>query len=291
MNYSILPIALLSAFGGAFVSGSATQDSVNAPLEFPAASPASSINQRIGVTDIEVAYGRPSMRGRKIFGGLEPYGAIWRTGANSATRVTFSTDVKLEGVDVPAGTYSLFSIPAAKEWTVILNGDANQFGAYGYDEDKDVARIKLKANTLKDPVETLAFGFTDLTTSSGTMYFEWETTRIAMSLTTDVVANLVPRIEAAMAADGPHPYLPAAMFYFENDVDLAKAAKWIDEAAKAQPNAFWITYRKGLILEKMGDKEGAVAAAEASLAMAAKSRGAIKDEYTRLNEVLIARCK
>src|SRR5689334_24322546 len=90
-------------------------------VEFPAPSPTSTLKQRVGLTDIEIVYSRPGVKGRRIFGGLVPYGEIWRTGANAATKVTFSTSVKFNGVDVPAGSYSLFTIPGEKEWTVILN--------------------------------------------------------------------------------------------------------------------------------------------------------------------------
>jgi len=89
-------------------------------IEFPSASPAATVKQRVGFTDIEVNYSRPSMRGRKIFGGLQPYGEVWRTGANTATKITFSTAVKFGGADVPAGAYALYTIPGESEWTIIL---------------------------------------------------------------------------------------------------------------------------------------------------------------------------
>ncbi|HMD60314.1 MAG TPA: DUF2911 domain-containing protein, partial [Opitutaceae bacterium] len=102
-------------------------------MELPAASPGATTKQRVGLTDIEVVYSRPSMRGREVFGGLVPYGEVWRTGANNATRISFSTPVKLEGTPVAAGTYELFTIPGKDEWTVILQKAAKQWGAYAYD--------------------------------------------------------------------------------------------------------------------------------------------------------------
>jgi len=96
-------------------------------IDFPAPSPAATVKQRVGFTDIEVNYSRPSMRGRKIFGSLQPYGEIWRTGANNATKITFSTPVKFGGAEVPAGSYALFSIPGESEWTVILNKVVGQW--------------------------------------------------------------------------------------------------------------------------------------------------------------------
>lgn len=293
---SLFLTASLASIGGAllatsFPSSLLAQDADAPALEFPAASPSSTLTQRVGVTDIELQYARPSMRGRKVFGGLEPYGSVWRTGANSATKIEFSTDVQFGGTDVPAGTYALFSIPGESEWTVMLNGSANQFGAYSYDESKNVASVTSKPIALSTPIESLAFGFSDLSSDSATLYFEWENVRVPVTIKTDVVAELVPRIEAAMSGEGDLPYFAAAMFYYANDVDIDKAAAWIDEAVKAQPNAFWVSYRKGLILHKKGDMQGAMEAAKNSLAAASKASGSLKAEYTRLNEALIARCK
>src|SRR5215471_4034683 len=103
-------------------------------VDFPALSPACTLKQRVGLTDIEIVYSRPSMKGREIFGGLEAYGKVWRTGANTATKITFSTPVKFGRHDVPAGSYALYSIPGADQWTVILNKVTGQWGAYTYAE-------------------------------------------------------------------------------------------------------------------------------------------------------------
>lgn len=262
-----------------------------APLEFPAASPLGSVKQRVGVTDIEVTYSRPSMRGRKVFGGLEPYGDVWRTGANGATTISFSTDVKFGGSDVAAGTYAVLSIPGEKEWTVILSTATDQFGAYAYDAKNDVVRVNAAPVALAAPVETLTMQIGHLTSSSAHLQIAWENTSVSVPVETDVVATMVPRIEAAMAGDGPHPYGSAAMFYFDNDLDMTKAAAWMDKALEENPEAFWMIYRKGLILEKAGDMKGAVAAATQSMELAMKRSGALKAEYVRLNEALIARCK
>ncbi|MEM8709752.1 MAG: DUF2911 domain-containing protein [Planctomycetota bacterium] len=296
MNHLISSLALLTAAGSAAFtlgppSAPALQDGDSARLEFPAASPNATLQQRVGVTDVEVVYGRPSMKGRKVFGGLEPYGSVWRTGANAATRVTFSTDVTLGGAAVPAGTYALFSIPGEDLWTVILSKGAEQFGAYGYKEADDVARIEVKPETLSSPVETLAFGFSDLQPGQATMYFEWENTRVPMELDTHIVDQLQPRIEAAMAGDGEKPYVACAMFYYENGLDMDKAAEWMEQGVKAQPNAFWLIYRHGLILAKKGDKAGAIRAAEKSMELASQASGSLKAEYMRLNEALVKSCQ
>lgn len=261
-------------------------------LEFPAASPAVTLKQRVGVTDVELNYSQPSVRGRKIFGGLEPYGKVWRTGANSATRVSFSTAVKLNGTEIPAGAYELFTIPDATEWTVIIHKAMSQWGTYTYDEKNDIARIKAKPVRLNEPVETMLIHLTEVRDDSASFCIEWETTRVPLKLEVDTVGLFLPKIDAVMASDAPKkPYVQAALFYYEHNLDLKKALGWIDTAAAAQPELFYYQYQKARILAKMGDKPGALAAAKLSIEGANKAEGAVKDEYLRLNEALIEKLK
>jgi hypothetical protein len=280
--------------GSVLVTGLSAQ--TPAPqLQFPAASPAATLKQRVGLTDITVEYSRPSLKGRKAFGpgGLEPYGAVWRTGADNATKITFSTDVKFGGKDVPAGTYGLYSIPGESEWTVILNS-ATGWGSYGYDASKDIARVTVKPIALPNPMETFAIGFSNLRPNAATFYLAWERARVPVELEVDVVGQLVPQIQAVMASDAERkPYFRAAMFYFENNLDLDQALKWMDAGLAEQPNAFWMLYRKGLLLAKKGDKAGARAAATKSKELALASQNpqhpqSLKDEYVRLNDALLA---
>ena len=261
-------------------------------LEFPAASPPATLKQRVGLTDIEINYSRPGVKGRLIFGGLEPWGEVWRAGANTATRITFSTAVKLNGHEVPAGTYGLFAQIGEREWTIILNKVPNQWGAYAYDKKDDVLRVPATPIKLADPVETFTIDINDIRDESATLNLIWEKTRVPVKIEVDVVATLQPQIEAVMASNAEKkPYFAAAMFYLDHNLDLKKAAEWMDVVIAAQPDAFYLTYRKAKILAKMGDKQGALAAAKASLALASKASGAINDEYTRLNKELIAGLK
>jgi len=262
-------------------------------INFPAASPAASLTQRVGLTDIQVNYNRPGAKGRKVFGGLVAYDHVWRTGANTATKISFSTPVKLNGTEVPAGTYELFTIPGVHEWTVIIHKNMSQWGAYAYDEKNDVARVRAKPRALADSVETLIIGLNNIRDESATLYIAWEKTLVPVTLTVDVKATLVPQIEAVMAGGGDKlPYAQAAMYYLENGLDLKKAATWMDAAIAAQPDAFYLVYRKALILETLGDKAGALATAQKSLEAAQKAPSpALRDEYVGLNEALIARLK
>jgi len=260
-------------------------------IEFPQASPSASVKEKVGVTDVSVDYSRPSMRERKIFGGLVPFGAVWRTGANAATKVTFGTDVKLGGAAVPAGSYALFTIPGETEWTVILSKVTDEWGSYAYDKKDDQARVTVKPVALAEALETMSISVQDLHAGKANLVIAWEKTKVPIEIDTDVVAKVKPQIEAAMAGSGEKPYFAAAMFYYENDLDMKLAKEWIEAAAKKQPDAVWIVYRKGLILKKAGDKEGAMAAAKQARELAAKADGELKAEYTRLSDNLIASLK
>jgi hypothetical protein len=113
-------------------------------FEFPDASQHATITQRVGLTDVSIDYSRPNMRGREIFGGLVPYGKVWRTGANSPTKIKFSDAVKIGGQDVPAGEYAFYTIPNQDEWSIILSKNLKLWGAYGYKPDADELRVTAK---------------------------------------------------------------------------------------------------------------------------------------------------
>jgi len=261
-------------------------------IEFPQASSLASVKERVGVTDVSIEYSRPDVRERKIFGGLVPYGQVWRTGANAATKITFGTDIKLGGAAVPAGSYALFTIPGEAEWTVILSKVVDgQWGSYAYDQKDDQARIKVKSVATSEPLETMTIGLQNMRAGKANLVIAWEKTKVPIEIDTDVVTKIKPQIEAAMAGSGEKPYFAAAMFYYENDLDMNLAKEWIEAAAKKQPDAVWIIYRKGLILKKAGDKEGAMAAAKQARELASKADGELKAEYTRLSENLIASLK
>ncbi len=262
-----------------------------AQLELPQASPTETLKQRIGLTDITVVYSRPSSRGRVMLGGNNPYGEVWRTGANSATRVSFSTPVMFQGAKVAAGTYEMFTIPGKDEWTVILQKAGDQWGAYAYDAKNDVVRVTAKPVALADPVETFTIDINDIRTTAATLDLIWEKTRVPVTLAVDVVGIVVPKIEQAMASPGKKPYGQAALFYLDQNLDLDKADAWIDAAIAEQPDAFYYYYQKARILAAKGDKAGAEAAARHSIELAAKTTGPAKDEYLRLNEALIAGLK
>jgi hypothetical protein len=260
-------------------------------LVIPPTNPPAVVSQRVGATDVEVRYNRPGVKGRTIFGELVPFGQVWRTGSDSATRISFSTPVTVNGAAIPAGTYEQFTIPGASRWTVIIHQNRSQWGSYSYDPANDVARIITAPVKTPDLVETFTITIDDLARSAATMNIAWEHTRVPLRLEVDVVGQMVPKIMAAMASEGRRPYFLAAMFYFENDLDLDQAAAWMAAAIAEQPGHIGMLYRQALILAKKGDTPGAIAAATRSLDGAAKANRELREEYTKLNTVLLAKLR
>ena len=265
-----------------FATGASAQSLT--PRDFPQASPSSTLKQRVGLTDIEINYSRPSARGRPIFGGLLPYGKVWRTGANGPTILSFSTPVKLNGTPVAAGKYALFTIPGEDEWTIILNKDITG-SPLDYHETNDVVRFTARPVQIAENIETFSIMINAIRDDSARIDLIWEHTAVPIRLNLDLVSELQPKIEAAMSAPGERkPYYQAAMFYFEHNLDVQKAKEWIDEAAK-QNATYYITYLQAKIHAAAGDKEGAIAAAKHSSELAQKEEGA--SGYLKLNQDLI----
>lgn len=138
----------------------------------PRPSPNASVSQTIGVADVAISYGRPGVKGRKVWGTLVPYGQVWRTGANEATTLSLSHAVAIEGQKLPAGTYALFTIPSANEWTIIFNKTAQQWGAFSYDASQDALRVTVKPQAA-DHVEWMSFQFEGLSENSATVVLRW----------------------------------------------------------------------------------------------------------------------
>ena len=238
-------------------------------LVFPDASQHATIKQRVGLTDVEIDYSRPNKRDREIFGGLVPYGKVWRTGANKPTTIKFSDAVKIGGQDVAAGEYAFYTIPNENEWTIILSKNTKLWGAYGYKPDADALRVTVKPVTLADPVETFTIGFDNLKDNGATISLEWDKARVPVELTTNAIEKLNAEIDAALKnpkALKPTFYYQAASFYYDHDKDPEQAGKWIDLAIeKQQPPRYFLYYKKAQIEAKLGHKPEAKAAAEKSI--------------------------
>jgi hypothetical protein len=255
----------------------------------PEASSTQTIIQDFGLGKITVTYSRPNVKGRKIFGGINPYGEVWRTGANAATIITFSENVIIEGNKVPAGTYSLFSIPDEKLWTIILNKTPKQWGAYSYKQADDLVRFKVKPVEVKEKRETFTMQFANTTTKTTDLYIVWDHTAVPIHMQTDDDEQITANIEKLMKGDTKkRPYFNAIQYYYENDKDLNKAMTWVLEAEKLEPKGPWYKLWKARILLKMGKKAEAIATAQEGVRLAKESND---DEYVRLNDAVIGQAK
>ena len=287
--------ALLFALAGFSALMFASRLPAQAPrVDFPAASPACTLKQRVGLTDFEIVYSRPGIKGRTVFGGIVPWNQVWRTGANQATKINFNTPVKFNGTEVPAGTYALFTIPGEQEWTVILNKNASQWGSYQYDEKSDVVRFKVKPVMLAESIETFTIEFNHIRDESAVLNLVWDRTVVPIELTVDVASKVVPQIEAAMASPEKKQagfYYMAANFYYNHGLDLKKALEWVNTGLEGEPRiAFELFHLKAQILAKQGDKEGAIAAAKKSSELALKAEGP-GSSFVRMNQDLISSLK
>lgn len=146
-------------------------------------SPNAATSQTIGTTEMHITFGRPGVKGRDVFGGLEPYGSVWRAGANEATVFRTTRDVTINGDALPAGVYSFFAIPEPDEWTLIFNRRANQWGAFDYNEETDALRVTATPETGPHK-EWLDYSFENLTDSSATAVLQWATTRVPFTIRT-----------------------------------------------------------------------------------------------------------
>ncbi len=251
----------------------------------PAPSSTQTIIQDFGLGKITLTYSRPNVKGRKIFGYTEPYNAVWRTGANAATTITFTDDVTLEGHKVAAGTYGLFSIPGENEWTIILNKKARQWGAYDYNAADDYLRFTVKAIKIPENVETLTLQFTNVFPTSADLNLSWEHTALAIHLTTDIDARVMARIDSAMQTN-KKPYYDAIIYYWNNNKDMTKALPWA-QALQTAPGFPPMVVKLWLarVELRLGDKAAAIKAAQEGIAAAQTAK---TPEYVRLNtEVLV----
>jgi hypothetical protein len=245
-----------------------------AQMRLPQPSPGASVMQTIGVTDITVVYSRPAVKGREVFGTVVPYGQLWRTGANGATRFVTTTDVMVDGQTLPAGTYSLFSIPTQDEWTLIFNKNATA-GTDAYKEDQDALRVKIKPAAMTEKAEHFTIGFTDMTDSTARLNIMWANVRAGTMLMVNTNANANAGVEKAVA-DKPEDaaVLQAAAGYnLSKNRNLEQALAWADKSIglKETYRNVWI---KSQILAKMNKPAEALAQAQKAQTLGAASNDA-----------------
>ncbi len=267
--------------------------SINAQVTTPAPSPAASMEQVVGLTDVSLEYSRPAMRGRTIMGALVPYDKVWRTGANSRTKITFGDDVTVGGTTLKAGSYAIFTIPQADKWEVIFYTEYAGGGApQELDNSKVAARVMADVVRMPMDIESFTITFDDLTADSAMIGLMWERTYVGVKFEVPTDAKTSASIESTMAGPGANDYYASAVYYLEAGKDLDKAQVWMDKgisiakAANKEGNEpYWMVRQKSLLHAKMGDKKGAIKAAKRSLELAEKAGNM---DYVALNKKSLA---
>lgn len=240
-----------------------------APIRLPDVSPAATVGQTIGVTDINITYHRPGVNKRKIWGGLVPYDTMWRAGANENTTISFSTPVKVEGHELPAGTYALYMLPSASQWTLVLSKFTGDWGAYNYDPAEDALRATVTPQATGDAQERLAYTFDDITNNSTVASLRWEKLRVPFKIEVDVPATVRANIANTLRG-GKHwdnaAWAAAARWELRNG-DPDTALKYANHALSLGVNLTTLR-TKAAVLEKKGDAKGAAELRERAKAIA-----------------------
>lgn len=249
MKKLILSIIALSAMG-----------SSQAQLDLPAPSPAASVSQTVGLTEVKIEYSAPGVKGREIFGALVPYNELWRTGANASTKVTFSKEVTINGTAVAAGTYAIFTIPGKKEWTFILSKNFKQSGTGNYKQEEDAVRIQVKPGSCSLR-ERLNFQIADFDDNGGNIVMEWEKVQIRVPFTTATNAQALKNIDNTLNGLWRN-YARSAQYVLDSDGDLALALKYINTADEMNKDSWYVLWIKAQIQYKSGDKVNALATAK-----------------------------
>jgi Protein of unknown function (DUF2911) len=242
-------------------------------LKLPRVSPKATVTQTVGLTDVTITFSRPGVKGRTIWGDLVPYDKVWRTGANEATTFQVSQDVKINGQALPAGTYSLHTIPGKTQWTVIFNKTADQWGSYEYDQTKDALRVQVTPQQGPSQ-ELMAFSFPDVQNDKATVELAWEKVRVPFTLETGTNDQALANIRQALSGDVKEwnvPYSAAQYAVTAKLSNQAEAMKWIDQSIALKPT-YWNMRLKAQMLDQQGNKKDAVAAAEKAVALGKEAK-------------------
>lgn len=260
-----------------------------AQIQLPAASPAATVSQQIGLGTVTVEYARPSLKGRTMFGDRVPYGKVWRAGANKITNLVLSEDMQIDGKTISAGRYGLYAIPTTTDFTFILNKDANAFGAYSYNETNDAARFTVKSEKASAKTEALTFEFTDFTPVSANLSLRWENLVAKLPISNNPDARIMAQIAEQTAKPDAKMgvFMAAADYYYETNRDLKQAMTWANKVVDADKK-YWTYYLRAKIAAKAGDCKTARADAQQSLDLAKQANDYA---YIKNNELILAGCR
>ena len=241
--------------------------SLSAQIKTPSLSPPTKIEQKVGLTDVEINYSRPGKRGRVIFGELVPFGKIWRTGANKNTLISFSDAVIFGSDTLAMGEYSIYTLPNEKNWDIIFYETTDNWGTPDeWKEELIVLKLSVDLSTLKDEVESFTISVDNLTTKSAVLSFSWDHTKASVKFDVPTDQKVETAIEKVMGGPSASDYYNAADYLLTEKKDLEKALEWISKAVELRgEEAFWMTYKKALIQAELGDYKGAIESSKLSM--------------------------
>lgn len=255
-------------------------------LELPQPSPGAEVSQKFGLAKATIIYSRPGMKGRKIFGGLVPFGEIWRTGANKAVELKLEGSTMINNQKIEPGAYSLFTIPGASEWTIIINKNTKLWGIGDYKQEEDVIRFTVKPTTVST-TESFTIDFANVKNNSATVQIYWETTKVSFDIVNEFVEQGKKNIEDAIASaeNTMGLYNDAAEFYLDNNIDAKQALEWAKKST-AQRERYWNLHTLARAYAANGmHKEAIDTATKAhTLAMEAKNTGMAQTIATDLEK-------
>ncbi len=237
-------------------------------------SPGASITQTVGSSTVKIDYSRPGVKGRTIWGGLVPFGEVWRTGANNATVITFSDPVKVDGKDLAAGSYAFFAIPGPKTWTLIFNRNAKQWGAYDHKASEDALRVEATPVALAQPEEYLNYSIHLKSLEALRVELAWEKVSVGFDVTLDTPGLYWAYLEKTLAGAGAGehvPFLQGARYCLNNNVHLDKGMEWIDRSLKAK-EVYSNLETKARLLEKAGRKAEALTTLQKAIDLATAAK-------------------
>jgi len=239
---------------------------VLAQPELPQASPTATLKQNVGLSEVEITYSRPGMKGRTIFGDLVPYDELWRTGANKATAITLSSEATIGGKKVPAGSYSIFTIPGKTQWEVIINKETELWGTGGYNKEDDVARFMVKPTKLNSAVETFTIDFRKFTDAGCEIFMQWENTEVSIALGVDANAQAWANIKSEVEkVEGSwRVYVRSAQYAANTGENLEEALTYIDKALEMQ-ESWWTYWVQGQVYAAMKDYKKAQSSLKKSI--------------------------
>jgi tetratricopeptide (TPR) repeat protein len=261
-----------------------------AQVETADLSPRSTVQQQVGLTNLELDYSRPSARNRKVFGEIVAYDKMWRTGANLNTTISFDTEVYVGKDTIKAGKYSLFTIPDEKEWTLYLYSKTDIRGVpREWDKDLVVLELKSKVKKLNDFVETFTIAFNNIGSDEFKLVLSWENTAIEIPFRLPTTKLTKESIKKVMNGPSDRDYYLAASFYLDQNEQLETALEYINKAVEMRgEDAFWYTRKQAQILYANGKIKEAIKAAELSKEVAERVN---YTSYVKMNEEDIAKWK